>query len=151
MKNQKATWETLPAEIKEKMLEYQLEQTGKKDENIFIKYKIGCDKFYGGFNWNKTEYGFDFWFQVLSYSNFNLFFEKYPKPVFTPIEKKLNDTYNIVNIIKKNKEQIKFINDTYYNFDIWGLPVEYYQEVKKMKMQNEDLLNQLFKLHENEK
>jgi len=73
------------------------------------------------------------------------------KPVFNEIEKKLNDTYNLLGIIKKNKEQIKFINDTYYDFDIWGLPVEYYQKVKKMKMQNENLLKQLFKLYENEK
>ena len=72
-------------------------------------------------------------------------------PFFTPIEKKLNDTYNIVNIIKKNKAQIKFICENFYCFENWELPEEYYQEVKKLKKQNKNLLKQLFKLYENEK
>jgi hypothetical protein len=150
MENKRATWETLPIEIKVKMLEYQLEQTGNNDEVVF-KNCIHNDESFGGFSWSKTIDGCDFWQDVLYNSNFKLFFEKYPKPVFTPIEKKLNDTYNLLGIIKKNKEQIKFIYEHFYCFDNWEIPEEYYQEVKKLKKQNKELLNQLFKLYENEK
>ncbi len=78
MGNQKATWENLPIEIKEKMLEYQLKQTGKKDESVFIKDIKNAIK-EGGFLWDGTEDCYDFWNEILCNSNFDLFFEKYPK------------------------------------------------------------------------
>jgi hypothetical protein len=73
------------------------------------------------------------------------------KPVFNEIEKKLNDTYNMLGIIKKNKEQLQFIYENYFDFENWKVPEEYYQEIKKLKKQNKDLLNELFKLYQNEK
>jgi hypothetical protein len=150
MKNQEATWDSLPIEIKEKMLERQFEQTGKKNENVFIK-KINSNFEKEGFEWERTKEGNNFWFEVLEYSDFDKFFRMYPKPIFTPIEKKLNDTYNLLGIIKKNKEQIKFIYKTYYDFENFELPERKYKEVKKMKKQNKKLLKELFKLYENEK
>jgi hypothetical protein len=72
-------------------------------------------------------------------------------PVFNVIEKRLNDTYNILGVIKKNKEQIKFINETYFDFKTWQLHEDYFEEIKNLKKQNKQLLKQLFKIYENEK
>lgn len=67
-----------PIEVVQKMVERQYEQICKYDVSVFQsdQYK---GKFNGGFTWNETVEGDNFWRQVISYNNFDLFFEKYPR------------------------------------------------------------------------
>jgi hypothetical protein len=62
-----------PKEVVKLMLKRQKEQSGKKDLNVFK------NDIYDGFTWRETNEGANFWLEVLSYKNFDLFFEKYPK------------------------------------------------------------------------
>lgn len=73
------------------------------------------------------------------------------KPIFNNLEKKINDTYNLLGIIDKNKSQINFIKKNLYDIEKWELPYKYYLEIKILKKQNKKLLNKLIKMYKNEK
>lgn len=62
-----------PIEIVEKMLERQDEQKG--GANLAALQNRIC----GGFQWDITSEGYDFWENIILHKNFSLFFEKYPK------------------------------------------------------------------------
>jgi hypothetical protein len=68
----------IPQEIVDRILEYQLAQTGKKDINIFVP-TMGADKSKGGFDYSETIEGFDFWYDIIVRGEFDKFYEKYPK------------------------------------------------------------------------
>jgi len=72
-------WEYLPKEIQDKMLERQAEQNnGFADSTVFIKdVESYVDD--GGFSWSETREEGDFWENVLSYENFDRFYQVYPK------------------------------------------------------------------------
>lgn len=65
-----------PIEVVQKMLEKQLAQGNKQNIEIFQIYIFAGEK---GFFWEQTEEGIDFWIEVISCNNFDLFFQKYPK------------------------------------------------------------------------
>lgn len=67
-----------PIEVVEEMLKYQKQQTGKKDVSIF-QYLNFTDIQGGGFCWEDTIEGYEFWNDVIRYKKFNVFFERYPK------------------------------------------------------------------------
>ena len=67
-----------PIEVVEKMIEEQFKQGYLPDVKIFQK-KATADVDECGFRWGKAEDGFEFWEDVISYGNFELFFKKYPK------------------------------------------------------------------------
>lgn len=77
-----------PIEIKEAMLNHQFAQGNIRDIHIFEKSLL-YDKNHGGFSWFKTIEGTEFWNEVIKKSNFNIFFEKYPKKERFP---KIGDT-----------------------------------------------------------
>ena len=67
-----------PREIVEKMLKNQVKQGNKRNITVFEKNRtryVGG----GGFAWEKTTEGYEFWNLVISYRKFHHFFEKYPK------------------------------------------------------------------------
>ena len=66
-----------PIGVAVKMLEHQLSQTGKSDVGVFTN-DIECDKKHGGFDWNDTEEGFEFWAEVIAEHRFDVFFGKHP-------------------------------------------------------------------------
>ena len=68
----------IPQEIVDRILEYQLAQTGKKDINVFVP-TMGADKSKGGFDYSETIEGFDFWYDIIVRGEFDKFYEKYPK------------------------------------------------------------------------
>lgn len=68
----------IPQEIVDKMLENQLAQAGKKDINVFVE-NINMGKSGGGFNYNETNEGHPFWFDIVVAGDFDKFYEKYPK------------------------------------------------------------------------
>ena len=67
-----------PIEVVKKMVEEQVRQGNKADVGVFQKC-TNSDKKHRGFNWEKTEDGFEFWDMVLLSKEFDEFFEKYPK------------------------------------------------------------------------
>jgi hypothetical protein len=67
-----------PAEVVEKMLERQVEQTGKKNVEVF-EDRMTASQAGGGFDWKKTAEGEDFWWAVIGRGEFDLFFERYPR------------------------------------------------------------------------
>ena len=69
-------FDKLPFEIQERMLEEQVKQGNPRDLNVFRKI-IQAD--YNGFYWDETKEGFSFWSGILSDSNVETFFEKYPR------------------------------------------------------------------------
>lgn len=71
--------EGFPVEVVQKMVERQYEQYGECDVKVFKARKTG------GFDWTETPEGYDFWYNVIHYSDFTLFFEKYPKQEELPL------------------------------------------------------------------
>jgi len=67
-----------PEEVKQKMLERQVEQGNKADITVFEKNEIALKK-EDGFDWENTPEGEEFWDNVIIYEYFDLFFKKYPK------------------------------------------------------------------------
>lgn len=67
-----------PIEIVELMLKRQYEQKGNTDIKIFQDSRFSSK---WGFRWDLTKEGYNFWAEVISGKNFNLFFEKYPKKI----------------------------------------------------------------------
>lgn len=70
--------ENFPIEIVEKMIEEQVRQGNMANVKIFQKYKA-ADLRQGGFSWDRTDEGRQFWHRVVVCEDFDLFFEKYPK------------------------------------------------------------------------
>lgn len=70
--------EGFPKEVIRRMLECQVEQGNEEDACVFetVRQSGALSK---GFEWYKTKEGNDFWLNVITGKNFNLFFEKYPK------------------------------------------------------------------------
>ena len=83
-------WNELPPEIQEKMLERQFEQTGKRDASVFC-CETSAGAFQNGFTWDSTIEGDDFWDDIILGGDFNIFYEKYPKPTKKPTPKQLAD------------------------------------------------------------
>ena len=106
------TWNDLPKEIQEKMLERQGEQNGI---NPSVFEKSMCDSVgTGGFNWGETQEGWEFWAYVLNCDNHDLFFEKYPKEnnaAYLKLQKEF-DQYK--------KESIKWGVEDFLNLDAEG-------------------------------
>lgn len=71
-----------PIEVVEKMIEEQVKQGNLPDVEVFQKNPIaGMDD--GGFNWKKTEQGYEFWDEVIGEGDFELFFMTYNKTTNT--------------------------------------------------------------------
>ena len=73
------TWQDLPREIQEEMLNEQKRQGNKRNLGVFEKDIISC-KSEGGFEWyeHKT-LSSDDWNEILHKGNFAPFYEKFPK------------------------------------------------------------------------
>ncbi len=68
-----AKWDELPIEIQKKCLLRQRKQRGYQ---YTMTFKIST---YAGFVFEDSPEGGKFWVEVLGRSNFDLFFQKYPK------------------------------------------------------------------------
>ena len=74
----KGQLEGFPREIVERMLEYQVEQDNQRNISVFERDK-NADKRQGGFTWENTLEGHDFWDRILLYGKLDTFFNKYTK------------------------------------------------------------------------
>lgn len=72
------TWESLPIEIKLAMFLNQALQGNPHSKEPFKQYIKACG-YAGGFYWEDSIEGEDFWIQVLEKGNLNYFYTEYPK------------------------------------------------------------------------
>lgn len=73
--------EDFPIEVVQKMVDYQ------ENPNVNVFKRDPCASIRtGGFNWNYTEEGDDFWNDVIVDKNFNLFFTKFPIESYCELE-----------------------------------------------------------------
>lgn len=102
--------EGFPIEVVQKMVEEQIKQGNECNIKAFQKSCISSDV-EGGFNWNKTTDGHEFWYNVIYNQDFNVFFKKYPKkPNLVYI---VGDSEVGMDIIK-TLEKYGGINEHYY-------------------------------------
>ena len=68
----------LPVEIQERMLDEQVRQGNKRDAKVFeVDTSAGGSD--GGFVWEDSVEGYDFWEEIIRSGDFAVFYEKYPK------------------------------------------------------------------------
>lgn len=84
----KITWEQLPKEIQERMLDCQVEQGNPRDAKVFKK-DVSSTKCLKGFDWEDTREYVDFWVEILIDGNIDHFYTVHQKqPKFQPIAMK---------------------------------------------------------------
>ena len=67
-----------PIEIVQRMVDEQVRQGNKASVTIFSNFKYRGQNS-GGFTWNDSPEGHEFWTKIISLKQFDVFFEKYPK------------------------------------------------------------------------
>lgn len=108
-----------PIEVVQKMVERQYEQTGRCDVEVFQvnKYTGGIN---GGMLWSETVEGDEFWRSIISHSNFDVFFEKYPKHYYikktsgTKIDEIISKLVSLGGKSIYSDNKYYFGNDLYY-------------------------------------
>jgi hypothetical protein len=78
-------WEELPQQIRQRMLECQVEQGNKRDEEVFKSDIVSC-KEEGGFSWGRTKEGEYTWEQVIGHDNYQPFYNLHNKQKETTFE-----------------------------------------------------------------
>ena len=63
-----------PKEVVERMLFWQENQTGERDISVFEE-DVATHSYRGGFNWEDTIEGYEFWDDVIRNRNFDRFYE----------------------------------------------------------------------------
>lgn len=85
------TFDELPVEIQEKMLERQSDQTGKRDDAVFRQIGTNAQSLKGGFDWEPTPEGWFFWDQIIEFGKYSYFYARYPKNPDPTIELTIDD------------------------------------------------------------
>lgn len=113
----KGQLEGFPKEIIAKMLDYQEEQGNERDISVFEK-NIIAGKNTKGFGWFITKEGTDFWCDVISNKDFNIFFERYLKKdnQYKSQEFKLGD--EVIDIISRRRGRVVKIHDPNSRFPV---------------------------------
>lgn len=115
-----------PIEVVRKMVEEQVRQGNKADVGVFQKC-TDSDKKHGGFEWDDTEDGFEFWDMVVLHKEFDEFFEKYPKQEAAKIQDAENTTTQAAQRYRLGATALRDskIRDewnTCFGYLVWRLP-----------------------------
>ena len=70
-----------PLEVISRMMDKQREQGEEPSHHVFASNNC-ADTLMGGFNWNETPEGGEFWNDVISNRYFDLFFERFNNEIF---------------------------------------------------------------------
>lgn len=73
----KKSIKNFPIEVVNYMIEQQVRQGNKADVTVFER-DYRADRKNGGFDWMRTDEGFDWWDEVIDDKNFEVFFAKFP-------------------------------------------------------------------------
>jgi len=71
-------FKNLPVEIQEKMLDEQVQQGNPRNAEMFEK-DVTAGLIEGGFTWEQSVEGHNFWEKIILYGSLATFYEKYPK------------------------------------------------------------------------
>lgn len=110
-----------PIEVVEKMVKYQIDAGNPADVKVFQR-DTNAATVAGGFCWDETDEGYDFWTNVIGKKYFDLFFEKYPKltdKVYIKQDGTIDyavivDTLENLGAINKLVHAPKTVGDVYY-------------------------------------
>ena len=95
------TWNELPDEIREKMIEM-CHAHGFGDVN---RMKEGADN---GFRWADTPDGHDFWAGIIYYGKYDRFYSRYPKKDKVSIKKRLAKLEAEVKELRKERDAVSY-------------------------------------------
>ena len=101
-----------PQEVVEKMVERQVEQGNKRDVSIFEKDR-NEEADFGGFDWDESPEGYGFWYKVIYSSQFDVFFNRYPKkeyPRVMLVSDNKSDWFKRVVFMEKKNKYLTWIN-----------------------------------------
>src|SRR5690554_4173340 len=71
-------FKNLPVEIQQRMLDEQERQGYPRNAEVF-EIKTSAAPREGGFSWDGSVEGYDFWYEIIHDGNFSVFYDKYPK------------------------------------------------------------------------
>jgi hypothetical protein len=115
----------LPIEIQQRMLDEQERQGNPRDANVFEK-EITAIIPEGGFLWEESVEGFNFWKEIIWNRNFAVFYEKYPKES----DKKLYSEEEVRNLFIKHYKDLYTTNGKFYRLFL-ELCLKWFEENKK--------------------
>lgn len=115
----------LPIEIQQRMLDEQERQGNPRNAKVFEKAITACSS-EGGFTWEQSEEGFDFWYKITTNGNLAVFYEKYPKEP----NKKLYSEEEVRNLFIKHYKDLYTTNGKFYKF-LLELCLKWFEENKK--------------------
>ena len=110
------TWQELPTEIQDKMLERQLEQTGKKDAGVF-EVALCAESDTGGFLWSDTLENRGFWKTILIEGNIDHFYTLHPKDAAKQLAE-LKEEFE-----QYKKESVKWGVDDFLHYEKEGYSI----------------------------
>lgn len=90
-KDLKGEIEYFPIEVVSKMVNRQVEQGNTPNVKVF-QINPSASFYKGGFAWDMTVEGYDFWFKVIVHDMFDMFFKKYPEKAVVSDEMDSNPT-----------------------------------------------------------
>ena len=99
------TWDELPKEIQDKMLERQEQQIGVKNSESFKKSLSTCNGT-GGFHWRKSKEGHKFWSKIAYHRETDHFYEMYPKVEDEPIKTTSECVFDKKKILEQNDRNL---------------------------------------------
>jgi hypothetical protein len=111
----------LPVEIQERMLDEQVRQGNPRNAKIFEKAITACLS-EGGFTWEQSKEGFDFWNRITTNGNLAVFYEKYPKKLYSEEE--------VRNLFIKHCKDLYSTNEKFYEL-LLNQDLKWFEENKK--------------------
>ena len=113
-----------PIEVVQRMCECQVEQGNEFNPKVFAG-NLYLNKYNGGFYWEDTIEGEDFWNKVVYGEKFNVFFDKYPKV-----------TKEIVQWQNPSKDICKIKHRVVVDFDLTGATKKGLNKLLKEKLKD---------------
>ena len=115
----------LPIEIQQRMLDEQERQGNPRYANVFER-DITAVLSEGGFSWEDSMEGFNFWKEIIWNRNFAIFYEKYPKAS----DKKLYSEEEVRNLFIKHYKDLYTTNGKFYRLFL-ELCLKWFEDNKK--------------------
>ena len=111
-KDLKGKIKNFPIEVVQKMVDYQVLQGNKADVSVF-QHDATANHFDGGFDWDETKEGVNFWDMIISDNLFDVFCQYFPDDVVYTFMLADKPKHN-ANIIKHLEQYCRRPNRYYY-------------------------------------
>ena len=114
-------FKNLPVEIQNHMLDEQVRQGNPRNAKVFERYTMACFS-EGGFSWSRTVEGYTFWEEIIQNGNLAVFYEKYPKKLYSEEE--------VRNLFIKHCKDLYTTNGKFYRLFL-ELCLKWFEDNKK--------------------